>query len=799
MENEKRGISQITGKTEIKLGEKAFYKVSRIHRKEDHSKVKNALWKIYVNEKGSWRELKSDPSVPPKKGDEVSYTITNQALAGKELLVEAYIYEPERMAPPGLKIKVVAGTEKKIQRVELFMGDDTPIKEDTILKYNQTIKVKVYTQNMPNEILKLTLYEDDADEGGHNPKNEKNKVAYKEKQTNENGFLWHEFKLNAEFSKIANAMMDGSSDKLHEYYVLVESTQHGRKTSKNIEAKNPDYTVHQTYENGKITDHKNDKIYEGGVIEEVIIKGKYKKQIGIDPMPKTGRSVSIVQEPSENKTNNCGEKYCIKLGDKSELIREINIRLAGFGGNVPTDEFTVRTEKMIKQFQRDYMKVSETGKVCGNVLRAIDEFSKNFDINSDFWKQIKCSCSTKGKQTTSTLRGIKETNNCDGFGDKTGNDSEPEKSNKYEYPGVHRSLLFGLKTILFYLSKQKTYSLGLISSGYRCRFKNYKTTNHQGKAIDIQFDKGNWQIRGKVYKNIAELEAIRTQIFYKYLNAKTSWTDSNHFSLEPIGLNKDNSKIDSNHTYSWIHMDVREFEKKYLADRYFCKNSTSLNGKSIVQLAMELGYTNTCTCYETYESQKNDQTQKTTDSCEDKFKRVAPIILKHEGGYVNDPADSGGMTNKGITIGTWKKYAKSDVGVEPTEENLKKITNEQATTIYRKRYWEPKGFCNIKDERVGLMVYDWSITSGGAGKQVQKLLVNEFGQTITIDGDIGSKTIEALNNVEDQDKLLNRISEIRKEYYTDLAYDSKGKPTKNFKFLKGWHNRVEECLNYTFE
>ena len=318
MENEKRGISQITGKTEIKLGEKAFYKVSRIHRKEDHDKVRNALWKIYVNEKGNWRELKSAPSVPPKKGDEVSYTITNQALAGKELLVEAYIYEPEKKAPPGLKIKVVAGIEKKIQRVELFMSDDTPIKEDTILKYNQTIKVKVYTQNMPNELLKLTLYEDDADKGGHNPKNEKNKVAYKEKQTNENGFLWHEFKLNAEFSKIANAMMDGSSDKLHEYYVLVESTQHGRKTSKNIEAKNPDYTVHQTYENGKITDHKNDKIYEGGVIEEVIIKGKYKKQIGIDPIPKTGRSVSIVSEPPEKKEEKVCDckKYDLIWGDK---------------------------------------------------------------------------------------------------------------------------------------------------------------------------------------------------------------------------------------------------------------------------------------------------------------------------------------------------------------------------------------------------------------------------------------------------------------------------------------------------
>ena len=44
-------------------------------------------------------------------------------------------------------------------------------------------------------------------------------------------------------------------------------------------------------------------------------------------------------------TTNCGEKYCIKKGDKSELIREINIRLAGFGCNEPTDVFTDRTER----------------------------------------------------------------------------------------------------------------------------------------------------------------------------------------------------------------------------------------------------------------------------------------------------------------------------------------------------------------------------------------------------------------------------------------------------------------------
>ena len=398
MENEKRGISQITGKTEIKLGEKAFYKVSRIHRKEDHDKVRNALWKIYVNEKGSWRELKSDPSVPPKKGDEVSYTITNQALAGKELLVEAYIYEPERMAPPGLKIKVVAGTEKKIQRVELFMSDDTPIKEDTILKYNQTIKVKVYTQNMPNELLKLTLYEDDADKGGHNPKNEKNKVAYIEKRTNDNGFLWHEFKLNADFSKIANAMMDGSSDKLHEYYVLVESAKHGKKTSKNVEVQNPDYVVYQTYENGKVTDHKNDKIYEGGTIEEVIIKGKYKKQMGIDPMPKTGRSVSIVSEPPEKKEEKekcfCNRDFeekdvrkLVKLLKGSEIIWEGQALKGGKRAecHISDKSFATLTNALNNSFKKyNINHCSQKMHFLAQVCEETGTFSLSEETKSDF-------------------------------------------------------------------------------------------------------------------------------------------------------------------------------------------------------------------------------------------------------------------------------------------------------------------------------------------------------------------------------------------------------------------------------
>lgn len=274
----KRGISQIQGKIEIKLGEEVFYEVSRIHQMEDHSKVKNALWKLYVRELGNWRELKQSPSSPPKRGDRVSFVIRNQKLVGKELLVESYIYKPEMKSPPGLIVKVLGGDEKKIYSVELFMVDDTPISKEKILKYNQTIKVKVHTKNMPKEFLKLSLYEDDAKGEGDNFKNEQNKVSEITKRTNEKGFLWHEFRLNADFSKIANAVLDGTSDQHHEYYILVESAENGSKTSRNINVENPTYN----------------KVYEGGTIEEVVLVRKYKEQIGVDPTPKTGKSASKV-------------------------------------------------------------------------------------------------------------------------------------------------------------------------------------------------------------------------------------------------------------------------------------------------------------------------------------------------------------------------------------------------------------------------------------------------------------------------------------------------------------------------
>lgn len=93
------------------------------------------------------------------------------------------------------------------------------------------------------------------------------------------------------------------------------------------------------------------------------------------------------------------------------------------------------------------------------------------------------------------------------------------------------------------------------------------------------------------------------------------------------------------------------------------------------------------------------------------------------------------------------------------------------------------------------MIYDWTITSGGAVKQVQKLLKNEFSQSIKDDGGMGPLTIDAINDVEDQDKLLTRLAKIRKQYYTNLTYTD-GKKNHHEVFLQGWLNRVDDCLKF---
>ena len=87
---------------------------------------------------------------------------------------------------------------------------------------------------------------------------------------------------------------------------------------------------------------------------------------------------------------------------------------------------------------------------------------------------------------------------------------------------------------------------------------------------------------------------------------------------------------------------------------------------------------------------------------------LSPFILSWEGGYVNDPCDAGGATNKGVTIATWKKqgYDKNGDGVIDVKD-LKLITNDDACSILKKNYWDRWCADSIEDQSLANTLVDW--------------------------------------------------------------------------------------------
>lgn len=149
-------------------------------------------------------------------------------------------------------------------------------------------------------------------------------------------------------------------------------------------------------------------------------------------------------------------------------------------------------------------------------------------------------------------------------------------------------------------------------------------------------------------------------------------------------------------------------------------------------------------------------------------------IKSWEGGYVNDPRDSGGATNKGITLTTFR----SVYGKDKTIEDLKNLTDEQWWTVFKKYYWDRYKVDDIKDEWIQYLLVDWLWGSGKwAITKVQKYL------GLNPDGIVGPKTIAAINN-KDPKELFQNLWKLRSDYLYSI---SKG---KNSVFLKGWLRRL---------
>ena len=92
-----------------------------------------------------------------------------------------------------------------------------------------------------------------------------------------------------------------------------------------------------------------------------------------------------------------------------------------------------------------------------------------------------------------------------------------------------------------------------------------------------------------------------------------------------------------------------------------------------------------------------------------KLEPLAKFILSYEGGYVNDPHDLGGATNRGVTIATWKAqgYDKNGDGKIDVED-LKLISVEDAVGIMRRNYWNRWKADSIENQSLANALVDWT-------------------------------------------------------------------------------------------
>ena len=177
-----------------------------------------------------------------------------------------------------------------------------------------------------------------------------------------------------------------------------------------------------------------------------------------------------------------------------------------------------------------------------------------------------------------------------------------------------------------------------------------------------------------------------------------------------------------------------------------------------------------------------------------KVEKYAKWVLKWEGGYVNDPNDAGGETNKGITLSTWKSagYDVSEKIAEVTTKSGKKyknvtkslyeMTDEQFIKILKERFWDRWQADKIKSQSVAEMLVQWMWGSGITGiKEAQKVL------GIVSDGVVGTKTLEAVNN-RNPKELWETLKKAREQFFRNLVAQ---KP-QNQKFLNGWLNRLND-------
>ncbi len=145
----------------------------------------------------------------------------------------------------------------------------------------------------------------------------------------------------------------------------------------------------------------------------------------------------------------------------------------------------------------------------------------------------------------------------------------------------------------------------------------------------------------------------------------------------------------------------------------------------------------------------------------DLFEKCLKQVLKWEGGYVKDPDDKGGATNKGITQSTYNRWL---LAQGKTRKDVKFISDNEVKEIYYKNYWLASG-CEKMTPKFAALCFDTAVNMGvGRVQEFLKAAQYKYPEKF--------------------------IAARRAKYYEFSKYGNQKK------FLNGWLNRLNDLEKF---
>lgn len=176
------------------------------------------------------------------------------------------------------------------------------------------------------------------------------------------------------------------------------------------------------------------------------------------------------------------------------------------------------------------------------------------------------------------------------------------------------------------------------------------------------------------------------------------------------------------------------------------------------------------------------------------FAQAFKEVVLVEGGYSNNPLDSGGATKFGVTEAVARAHGYQGL--------MQDLQLHQAEAIYRRAYWDRLRLDEVTllSLPIALELFDTAVNCGtGVAAEFLQRSLNALNraqadyQDVTVDGSLGAKTLDAFKayvyrrGIKGERVLLRALNCLQGARYIELA---ERKQTQEL-FLFGWlANRV---------